>query len=551
MKKILIFLVISILIVGAISFWYLNKNSYSKETLKVEIIGPEKITVGNEIEYTVKFRNNGDVRLENAKLTFEYPEYSEPEEGNALREVISADELGTIYPGEEKTFSFKGKIFGRDGETRTAKVSINYSPNNLNASYESQSSLTSVIKEVPLTFNFDIPSKIESGDQFSFRINYFSNMDNSISNLIAKIYYPDGFEFISSVPSTLEKTEWELGSLNKAQGGRIEIDGRLVGDIRDNKTFRGEIGIWREGEFVLLKNISQNVEIIEPSIYIIQQINNNPQYIANPGDSLHYEILFRNIGRNALEKLFLIAKLKGDAFDFDTLKSDQGVFESGDNSIIFDWRKVPSLQFLDNGEEGMVEFWIELKDNWELKDGSEPVIDNVVYLSQISKDFTTKVNSNIDVITTGYFNNISFENTEFINSGVNPPRAGETTNYTLSWDLKNYFNDVNNVKVKAKLPNYINLTGKIYPNNCNLTFDNGSKEVVWNVGNVEAGTGVLSDKQKKQCVFQIAVKPNQNNSSTKIIENILIEGEDQFTGGFIEQNSLSLSIDSGGNFVSE
>jgi hypothetical protein len=393
MKKILIILAISILVVGAISFWYLNRNTYSRETLKVEIIGPEKVTVGSEIEYIVKFKNNGDVRLEDAKLTFEYPKYSEPAEGFALREIVSEDELGTIYPGEEKTFSFKGKVFGREGETRSANAWLSYRPNNLNASYESQSSLTSVVKEVPLTFNFDIPSKIESNDQFDFRINYFSNMEYPVSDLIVKVFYPGGFEFISSNPSTLEKTEWELGSLSKAEGGRIEVNGRLVGDVRESKIFRGEIGIWREGEFVLLKDVVQNTEIVEPSIYIIQQINNNPQYVASPGDVLHYEIFFRNIGRKALDKLFLIAKLKGDAFDFNTLKSEQGVFEDGDNSLIFDWRKVPKLQYLDDGEEGMVEFWIELKDGWSINTETEtnPVIENIVYLSQARKEFLTKV----------------------------------------------------------------------------------------------------------------------------------------------------------------
>lgn len=557
MKKIFIVLVISILIVGTISVWYLNRNSYSKETLKVEIIGPEKIIVGDEIEYIVKFKNNGEARLEDIKLVFEYPQYSEPEEGFSLREVISSDELETIYPGEEKTISFKGKIFGKEGETRTAKVLLSYSPNNLNTTYESQSSLTSVIKEVPLTFNFDIPSKIESNDQFDFRINYFSNMSYPVSDLIVKIYYPDGFEFISSSPSTLEKTEWELGSLNKADGGRIEIDGRLIGDVRENKIFRGEIGIWREGEFVLLKNIVQSIEIVEPSIYIIQQINNNPQYIASPGDILHYEIFFRNIGRKSLEKLFLIIKLKGDAFDFDTLKSEQGIFESGDNSVIFDWRKVSELQFLEDGEEGMVEFWIELKDGWSVDGdtGTNPVIINAVYLSQARKEFITKVNSKIDLIVTGYSNNISFgeegNEVQFTNSGNNPPRVGDTTTYVISWDLQNYLNDVNNVKIKAKLSDYVSLTGKIFPNNCNLTFDSNSKEIVWNVGNIEIGTGISSEKEKKQCVFQVSVIPTENRSVTNIIENILIEGEDQFTGGLIEQISDGLSIDSEGNFMSE
>jgi hypothetical protein len=91
----------------------------------------------------------------------------------------------------------------------------------------------------------------------------------------------------------------------------------------------------------------------------------------------------------------------------------------------------------------------------------------------------------------------------------------------------------------------------MYPDSCNLTFDSNSKEVVWNVGNIEIGTGIFDDKEKKECVFQVAVSPTQNKSITNIIESILIEGEDQFTGGFIEQGAPTLSVDSGGSFVSE
>ena len=102
-----------------------------------------------------------------------------------------------------------------------------------------------------------------------------------------KIEYPSGFEFIASQPQALEKTEWDLPILNKAEGGRIEIRGKLTGEIKEQKIFRATLGIWQSGEFILLKEAVRGVEILKSSLSIFQQVNGFSQYVANPGDSLH------------------------------------------------------------------------------------------------------------------------------------------------------------------------------------------------------------------------------------------------------------------------
>jgi large subunit ribosomal protein L20 len=63
-KRTILFLLI--LIIGGI-FAYLSWQdmSFSKEVLKIEILASEKANVGEEIEYIVKIKNNGNIRLEN------------------------------------------------------------------------------------------------------------------------------------------------------------------------------------------------------------------------------------------------------------------------------------------------------------------------------------------------------------------------------------------------------------------------------------------------------------------------------------------------------
>lgn len=531
-RRFITFLILIAAISGIVGFWNWQKNSYSKEILKLEILGKEEVAVAEDFGYIVKFKNNGNIRLETPKLIFEYPKYSIVEDGILRKEITLED----IYPGQEQTFNFKVRLLGKEGEARVAKASLSYQPKNLKARYESVTTFTTQIKSVPLTFEFDLPSKVESGKDFRFRLNYFSNVDYPLSNLRVVAEYPADFEFVESTPRGLEKNEWEIGLLNKAEGGRVEILGKLSGEVGEEKIVRAKLGSWWDGEFVVLKEAIRGIEVIRPSLYIWQQINGNPQYVASPGDWLHYEIFFKNIGEEDLTSLFLVSKLEGEAFDFQTIKSDLGDFEPGDNSIVFDWRRIPRLQYLAPMEEAKVEFWINLKEEFGIS--KNPILRNKIFLSQAKEEFITKVNSKITVSQKGYF-----QEEVFGNQGPLPPKVGETTTYTIIWQIKNYYNDVKNVKVKTILPQQVQLTGKIFPEeeSQKFAFDSQSREIVWAIGDLGTGQGVITPTPNIS--FQIALTPDvsQKGETPQLIGEAKIIGEDQWTREIVEAKTSAIT----------
>ncbi len=547
MKRLNLIIIAIVIIAGAAGFYYYQKNIYSKEILKLEILGSEEADLLEEVEYIVKYKNNGNTRLEEPELIFEYPDYSVAAEGGSLRVTKNSEELGgAIYPGEEKTFLFRARLLGGEGAARIAKASLSYRPKNLKPRYESSTSFTTVIKGTPLAFEFDLPSKVGADKDFKFGLNYSSYVDYPISNLRAAIEYPSDFEFIESSPPSLEKTEWDIGVLNKADGGRIEVTGKLTGEVGGQKIFKARLGSWQEGEFVLLKEVYEVVEIIEPSLYISQQINGSPQYIASHGDSLHYEISFKNIGDDFLSNMSLICKLEGRAFDFSTIKAPQANVNLGDNSIIFDWKSISELQFLDAGEEGIVDFWIDLKDEWPIIGISDknPVIKNKIFLSQIKEEFTNKVNSKLVIEQKGYF-----EDEIFGNSGPIPPEVGQSTTYTIIWNARNYYNDIENVKVKATLSSGVELTGEVFPEeeNENLTFDSSSMEIVWDIGELKMSEGV-DGTPSPNVSFQVSLTPTASHvgKTAELINKARITGQDQWTQREIEGSSDSIDTGSEG-----
>jgi len=527
MKKSIFFILILGLLIG-ISGYYYQRNKYSKEILNLKILGPDEIQSFEEVEYSLKYQNNGNITLEEAKLVFQYPENSFIEEGKPKRVEIHLDD---IYPGQEQTIVFRARPFGKENGTATAQAFLSYRPKNLKAFYEAKTSFTSKIKFVPLTFEFDLPSKIEVGKPIQFSLNYFSNSDWPLSDLRVKIEYPSDFEFIQSKPKAVDKNEWELPLLNKAEGGRIEVMGKLLAEAREQKVFRAMLGIWQEDEFILLKETMKGVGILAPSLSISQQINGNPNYIANFGDILHYEILFRNVGDEPFQDLFLIARLQGDAFDFETIKNPEGQFQRGDNSISWDGRQISKLKFLNPGEEGKVEFWINLKKELPVTSSYDKnfSLKNKIILSQLKEEFETKINSRLEISQKGHY-----QDEYFGNSGSLPPKVGEATSYTIIWQVKNYYNSLNNVKVKAILPPEVKLTGKIFPEDAKLTFDSQSREIVWDIGKLEAGQGILNPALTM--AFQISLIPqeNQRGKIGLLINEAKISGEDEWTNQNLE-----------------
>lgn len=538
MKKIFSFLIISTIIIGIAGFyWNWRENIYSKDILRLEILGPSEIVLGQEVEYIIKYKNTGNFRLENPVLVFEPPEHSLKDEEIFDRQILSSEQLGgAIYPGEERSFPFRMVLLGREGDIKIAKTSLAYQPKDLKAQYESSSSFTTQIKSVPLTFDFDLPSKIGANKEFSFRLNYFSNIDYLLTDLRCQVDYPFGFEFIKSTPQSIGKTEWEIPVLNKSEGGRIEITAQLSGEIGQARVFKARLGVWKEGEFILLKETTKGVEIVEPSLYIRQEINNNPQYVALPGDWLHYEIYFKNIGNDDLNNLFMVNKIEGEAFDLQTIRSDYGNYQAGDNSIVFDWRRVSRLQYLSPLEEGKVDFWVKLKE--DLGNVKNPTLKNKVFIGQVKEEFVTKISSKMEVVQKGYF-----QDEVFGNSGPLPPEVGKTTTYTIMWQVKNYYSNVKNAKVKAVLPEGVELTGSIFPEEevSRFTFDSQSREIVWSVGDLERGLGITN--QGLTLAFQIAFTPkeSQRYQILNIINEAKIMAEDSWTETTIQFSAPAIN----------
>jgi len=544
MNKKIIFLILFLLIVlGFVIFWIYREGMFSKEILRLEILGVETTKVGDEIEYTIKYKNNGNFVLESPKLIFDLPDNSLTEDGKTR---ITQD-LEDIYPGDEDFVKVKTYLLGKEGDLKVAKAYLSYMPKNLTVRYESDTTFTTKIETVPITLDFDLPTKVERGKDFQYSLNYFSNVDYPLSNLSIKIAEVNGFEIQSADPSSLDNLEWKLKTLNKAEGGRITVDGKISADASENLTFFAQLGMWQNGNFVVIKETTANVGAIQSMLYISQQVNGSSSYTASSGETLNYKVFFRNIGSSSFEDLFVIINLDGSALDMSTIESSQGQVQKSGNMVVWDWKGTPQLKEIGVQQEVSISFSVKVKDDWVPtgSDENELLIFDQVNVSQITQKFSIKVNSGLAISQSASYDSSA------ANAGTNPPISGKPTIYTITWNIKNYVSDAKNVKVKAILPNQVSLTGNIMPTNesSNFSFDLVSREIVWSVGDVLAGTGVNGDPI--MLAFQVSLTPTslQKGSVASLIGQVTITGENQFTDTAI--SSTDSAVDTSlGNTIS-
>jgi hypothetical protein len=514
LRKVALILLGLTLIIGPLGYFFYQRNIFGQDRLRFEITAPDMVSAGEEVEYIVRYRNNSDSRLEDMILTFEYPENSIPVEreedenikkrGNFRREV----NVGELNPGEEKTTVFKAVLIGKEGTSFESSALIRYVPKNLAARYESKREHIAIIDKVPINFDFQIPSTVDPDRENSFRLRFSSDIDYPLTDLEVRFTYPSGFRFIRSSPKTEAdgKNMWTWPVLNKGDDGTIDVDGVLLGDPGDAKIFNALLGVYVNDNFIVLKEASRGTAISRSNLILDMQVNGRDDYVASPGELLHYEIFFRNIGKETLEELFLLVDLDGNTLNLSQVEPKDGRFQEERGVIIWSHTFDYALLSLKENEEGRVEFWARVRGDLPYN----PEIKVKASIERAEKTLATRVNTRLSLNQ-----EILRKGSPFEVVGPFPFVKGETSNYAVRWRLKNHFNDVRDLTVRVKLPEGARITGEKNLENVLLSFNSSTREVVMDIESIAAG-------ETKEIFFEVEINPVKNMKEEDLL---LLEAE--------------------------
>lgn len=507
-------------------------------SLKIE--GEKEVKSGQETTYLIKYSNLGKVALEQIELTLERPEGFSLTWPEAEREDyrVATWSLSDLAPKSEDSFEIKGTFIGQQDESKTLKVKLRYIPANFQSYFETSASLSVTISSVPLVLNLNAAKEIISGRRIGYLLDYLNASQATFSNVRIVFEYPQGFTFSSAQPEPTEANNiWDIGQMIPDQLGQIKVEGTLEGKEGENKSLTATIGLVEGSKFIQYNKTVVGTEIVASPLYINQRVNDEEDYLAKAGDVLEYEIKYENRTNQEIRDVVITSQLSGQVLDFDSIEVENGVFDKSSKTISWSKDSLSTLGLLKSNQGGTLNFTVKVKDYLPIDDFGDKnfTINSLVRMSGANvpdwvglseNELITKVSSRLVLNARGYYYDPIISN-----SGPIPPKVGQTTTYTIHWQLLNLANDVEGVEIKSTLPSNVDWTNQFTALKGELSYDSRLREISWQIDKLAANTGILTPVQ--EAIFQISITPiaSQIGKNVLLLEESTINGTDTFTQG--------------------
>lgn len=538
-KTWILLIIIFVIFLGIGIYFFFFQNTFSKENVSLQINGTKEVISGKEIVWLVSFKNQSEVALENTNLIFEYPSGVFDKEGEIKKR--DQKDVGGILPGEEKSESFSGFIFGTKEELKEAKASLVYHPEGLSTEFENEVSFQMMISETSVIFSMELPSKVNPDEEFPLSLDWQSGFSFPLQNAQVRLSLPEGFKRLTQEFEDEEELQnvviWDLGSLNEGEGSKRELRGKIKGEPGEEKLFKAEFGIFDEKlyEFIPLSQTQRTVKIITSTLDISQKINGDYNYIASPGDELNYIIEFKNTGESQYENLTINIEIESNALDFQTLKPVSGGKVEG-KKISFSYDNFPNLLRIGPYGEGSVGFTAEVKKYDSSFHPDKGIIIEKITFGTVEKEFQTKVSSEVSFSENIYYNLPDTLQGNFDILGPYPMAQDQESTLVIAFKLENLGNNLKEAKVETLLPSWVSFDNKVYPENTLVNFDPSSRKLVLDIGNLYSST--------PSQVFAIQIKIRPATIPEVILNQVKFTGKDSWTDRVFEITLPSKSTDS-------
>lgn len=550
---------LAIVAAAVFAYWYSRpEKSFDVKKVKVTITGPENILAGDEVAFTVAYKNDSDIALRNVELVFEWPEHSMPTDEATSSDSLSIKyDFGMIVPFQEKTAVFKGRVFGLRGEDKTVKAVFRYRPENADSVLEDSVTASVKIVSIPLALKLNVPDQAVSGKELNLSLEYQNQSDADFSDMAIKMTYPPGFNFISADPASASGTGnniWKLGDVKGKANSAIKITGSFSGAQGEVKSMYAEIGrLESDDQFVSYAGTESRTSLASSALVVFQTVNDSRDYSTNPGAILRYKIRYKNTTNYQISNAVILAGIDDKYVNIKSLNIPWGAFDARTNSIIWNSIGVPDLAVLDPKAEGEVFFSINVKPVFLPKDFSDKnltIVSTAKITSSVPPEQLTGLpvegedRLEVKINTQFSFNEKAYYQDGVIqNSGPVPPKVGARTTYAVSWQLTTTINDVDGAEVTAVIPPTVEWTGMVSPPDADIKYNPDNGEVKWRAGKVYAGTGILIPVQKVD--FQVAFTPAlvHVGDLINLLSDAALTGTDSFTGMKIERSAPQVNSD--------
>lgn len=551
-----------LLIVLSLGFYYYVYNSGTDSTaVDLSVEAEEKLNSNEEFVYTIKYRNLSSIALTNVRVDVKYPEEfifqeaSPAPEGN--NDVWKIDRISPRDWGEIK---IKGKLIGEPEEGHILLAEMNYTPENFSSEFKKETSFRSEIKALGFSLDINYPASVLIGEENDMILTFDSYENNFLDKFEMEFNKgPNirilGLEKEEGSDILLEETpdaSWLISNLGKDKEEELILKYKVVEKRKDKEDMDFKFsytGQDREKIIFLEKNIEFETMKSDLNLNLIvngSQTNEPVDF----GQTLNYSIVYSNRGEAAMGDVVIMAVLESDFLDWTSLKNPDKGRERG-NTITWTKEELPALEKIGIGDEGSIDFSIDVSDFRESDLGGDFKIKsyaqyNIGSLKKPGQASTSPTESESDNKSNTIINEINSdlelnEEVRYFNednipvgTGPLPPKVGEETTFKIYWTLSNNLHELNDLKVETSLPDHIEWNEKNRTSVGSVSYNRDEHKVVWQIGRLPI-TVYRADAE-----FSISIKPEESDRNKVVVltNGSEVSAKDMETGDRIKESTL-------------
>lgn len=549
--KFLILAAAFFLVAGGVAAYFLlvGGRSVSTDNIIISIDGPVSISGGGTLQLLVTVENHNPVPISGASLEASFPDGTRSAEDVTESYPRYDSDIGDLAAGEAVTRTVRAVVFGTEQQSITVPILVQYQTANSNSTFQKEKDYVVKLTSSPVSVTPTSVTQIAAGQPLTFSVAVRSNAPTPLSDIALLVNYPFGFTVSStSVPAT--NGLFSLGKLAPGEERDVVISGTLNGADTNERVFRWSAGSTASSTnaslSVIYATADSSITITRPFLNIGLSLNGNTSdnSSVNAGQTMQGILTWTNTLSSAVQNGVITLKFSGSAFDPNSVSTQNGFYQSTNGTLTFDRDTIPSLANLTAGDTGTGAFSFTIRPVAALAGIKNPTV--VISISAsgsrtgetgVPETLTASVTKTMKIQSgLALASNIVRTVGQFENSGAWPPVPGSPTTYTVQLSVANGVNPTAGAAVTMTLPSYVTFTQITSPANGSITYNNSTRTVRWNVGD-------LGSNATAQGAFQISFLPSvsQSGSSPALVSPQTLTGTDRFTQGSVSATAEVLT----------
>lgn len=542
---------IFLVVLGLSSLYLMFGNTQiSNKNIGITIAGPLSVGGGEVMPLTIGITNQNKVSIESVILIVKYPpgtKSTDPVPRDLYEDRIT---LNTINAGEAINVPVKAAMFGEENQEREIQATVEYHLVDSNGTfYKEAEPLKFKINSSPLVISVDSLKKVSAGQEVEVTLRVQSNASTPLQNILVSANYPNNFDYSSAEPAPIyRESEWIIKEIKPEESTTIVIKGLIVGQQAEEFQMQFSAGTpQQDNEFIIgsvLANATADFIIEQPFIGLDIDINGLKTDVVTlqTGEATKVQVIVQNTLEESLYDMAVEVAVKGNILVREAVIVERGLYDSVKDVIRFEPSGDTTLSQIAPGATKVFNF--TLKPSSEKATPSFSVTANA-YARRVNETRATEQLVGTAKAEVKFTSSVTVARTiargvdGFTDSGPIPPVADTETTYSVTLRAGAGGNDVTGAVVTTSLPQYVNWKN-LSKGDGALVFNPVSKELTWNIGDIDAS-------EEKTMTFQIGLLPSQNQIGTTpaVLGAQRLRATDRFTSEVIRAEGVPASSELG------